>query len=160
MTLLERIFSPLDRIRPGLSRFVAEFFRFGVVGTIGFVVDTSVLYGALALGMGPYMGRIPSYLAAATTTWGLNRVWTFRTRNSGSAGRQWALFVAVNLLGFVLNYGTYSACIAFVPIAAAHPVLAVAAGSIAGLFSNFFLSRLLVFTPAGADRSRTGPVQG
>ena len=103
--------------------------------------------GALALGAGPYLGRIPAYLTAATTTWALNRAWTFKASSSGPVARQWALFVAVNLLGFALNYGTYAACIAFVPLAAAHPVLAVAAGSIAGLFSNFFLSRLLVFTP-------------
>lgn len=149
MSPLERLFAPLDRIRPGLGRLATEFFRFGVVGTIGFVVDTSVLYAALALGTGPYLGRVPSYLAAATTTWLLNRLWTFKARNSGPVARQWAIFVAVNLLGFALNYGTYALCIAFVPVMAAHPILAVAAGSIAGLFSNFFLSRMLVFRPAG-----------
>ena len=145
MPLLDRLFAPLDRVRPGLARIAAEFFRFGVVGTSGFVVDTGVLYAMLGLDFGPYLGRIPAYLAAATTTWGLNRIWTFQARNSGSAGRQWALFVAVNLLGFALNYGTYAACIAFLPVAAAHPVLAVAAGSLAGMVSNFFLSRALVF---------------
>ena len=119
MTVLDRLFSPLDRIRPGLGRFAAEFFRFGVVGTIGFVVDTTVLYGALALGSGFYLGRIPAYLAAVTTTWRLNRIWTFRTRNSGSSGRQWMLFTVVSLLGFVLNYGAYAACIAFWPFATA-----------------------------------------
>lgn len=148
MPLLDRLFSPLDRLRPGLARFAAEFFRFGVVGAAGFVVDTAVLYSALALGMGPYGGRIPAYLAAVTTTWVLNRIWTFKARASGdSVGRQWALFATVSLLGFALNYGAYAACIAFLPIAAAHPVIGVAAGALAGLFSNFFLSRLVVFRP-------------
>lgn len=150
MAILDRLFAPLDRLRPGASRLALDFLRFGVVGTIGFVVDTGVLYGALALGMGPYLGRVPAYLTAASTTWALNRVWTFRARGAGGAvGRQWALFVAVNLLGFALNYGTYAAAIGFVPLAAAYPVLAVAAGSIAGLFSNFYLSRRLVFATAG-----------
>jgi putative flippase GtrA len=130
---------------PERAALAQEFLRFGVVGGIGFVVDTAVLYGALALGAGLYLGRAISYIAAATTTWALNRIWTFRGRGSGPAGRQWALFVVVNLGGFVLNYGTYAALVTWVPLVAAHPVLGVAAGSIAGMFSNFFLSRSLVF---------------
>lgn len=122
-----------------------EFLRFGLVGTIGFLVDSGVLYGAIGLGAGLYLGRAISYVAAATATWGLNRVWTFRGRGSGPVHRQWALFVAVNLVGFVLNYGTYAVLVATVPLVAAHPILGVAAGSIAGMFTNFFLSRRLVF---------------
>ncbi|CAH0269120.1 GtrA family protein [Roseomonas sp. CECT 9278] len=134
---------------PSRARLAQEFLRFGVVGTAGFVVDTAVLYGALALGAGLYGGRALSYVTAATTTWLLNRVWTFRDRAGGQAvHRQWALFVVVNLGGFVLNYGTYAILVAFVPMVAAHPVLGVAAGSIAGMFSNFVLSRQLVFRPA------------
>jgi putative flippase GtrA len=130
---------------PERAALAQDFLRFGVVGGIGFVVDTAVLYGALALGAGLYLGRAISYLTAATTTWALNRIWTFRGRGSGPAGQQWALFVVVNLGGFVLNYGTYAALVTYVPLVAAHPVLGVAAGSIACMFSNFFLSRRLVF---------------
>jgi putative flippase GtrA len=131
----------------GAARFgvLMEFLRFGVVGTIGFVVDTAVLYAGLALGLGLYGGRVVSYLVAATTTWALNRLWTFRGRGDGPAHQQWALFLVVNLAGFAMNYGTYAALIAFVPMVAAHPVLGVAAGAIAGMFGNFVLSRRLVF---------------
>lgn len=122
-----------------------EFLRFGVVGTIGFVVDSGVLYGMLWLGAGLYLGRAISYVAAATATWALNRAWTFRGRGSGPVHRQWALFVAVNLVGFALNYGTYAVMVASIPVVAAHPVLGVAAGSIAGMFTNFVLSRRVVF---------------
>jgi putative flippase GtrA len=122
-----------------------EFLRFGVVGTIGFLVDSGVLYGMIWLGAGLYLGRAISYVAAATATWALNRVWTFRGRGGGPVHRQWALFVAVNLVGFALNYGTYAVLVATVPVVAAHPVLGVAAGSIAGMFTNFALSRRVVF---------------
>ena len=122
-----------------------EFLRFGVVGTIGFLVDSGVLYGMIWLGAGLYLGRAISYVAAATATWALNRVWTFRGRGGGPVHRQWALFVAVNLVGFSLNYGTYAVLVATVPVVAAHPVLGVAAGSIAGMFTNFALSRRVVF---------------
>jgi putative flippase GtrA len=135
----------------GPARFgvLMEFLRFGVVGTIGFVVDTAVLYAGLALGLGLYGGRAISYLVAATTTWALNRLWTFRGRGEGPAHQQWALFLLVNLIGFAMNYGTYAALIIFVPLVAAHPVLGVAAGAIAGMFGNFVLSRQLVFRARG-----------
>ncbi len=129
----------------GKARLVQEFLRFGVVGTIGFVVDTAVLYAMLGLGAGLYGGRAVSYMAAATTTYALNRAWTFRGRGGAAVHREWALFVVVNLGGFALNYGTYAVLVALVPLVAAHPVLGVAAGSLAGMFANFFLSRTLVF---------------
>ena len=144
--ILSRIESALGKDR---FRLLLEFLRFGVVGTIGFVVDTAVLYAGLALGLGLYGGRVVSYLVAATTTWALNRVWTFRRRGEGPAHQQWALFLVVNLAGFAMNYGTYAVLIAFVPVVAAHPVLGVAAGAIAGMFGNFVLSRQLVFRARG-----------
>jgi putative flippase GtrA len=131
----------------GASRWATavQFLRFGVVGTIGFMVDTAVLYGGLALGLGLYSGRAVSYLAAVTTTWALNRAWTFRGRSSGPVAREWALFALLNLVGFACNYGTYAALVAFVPLVAANPVIGVAAGSLAGMFGNFLLSRRYVF---------------
>jgi putative flippase GtrA len=130
---------------------LGQFLRFGVVGTIGFLVDTAVLYGALAVGFGLYGGRAISYLVAASTTWALNRAWTFRGQGEGPALRQWAVFLLVNLVGFACNYGTYAALVATVSFVAQHPVLGVAAGSIAGLTGNFLLSRRFVF--GGAERA-------
>jgi putative flippase GtrA len=143
----------LDRlIGPARRRMLLQFLKFGVVGTIGFVVDTAVLYAGLALGLGLYLGRAVSYVVAATTNWAINRAWTFRGEGDGPALRQWAAFLAVNLVGFAFNYGTYAALVGFVPLVAEHPVIGVAAGSIAGLASNFLLSRRFVFGGAGVAR--------
>ena len=133
------------------SRTLLQFLRFGVVGTVGFLVDTAVLYAGLALGLGLYGGRAVSYLAAATTTWALNRAWTFRGQGQAPVIRQWALFVAINLVGFAFNYGTYAALIATVAFVAQYPVIGVAAGSLAGMLGNFLLSRRFVF--GGAARA-------
>ena len=137
-----------------LSAFAwqCELLRFGIVGVAGFVVDAAVLTAAIALGLGPWLGRVLSYLAAATTTFALNRAWTFRGAASAQPMRQWALFLVVNLVGFTFNYGTYAALIACVPIVAENPVLGVAAGSLAGLVGNFVLSRRFVFGQGGSGR--------
>lgn len=125
---------------------VTQFFKFGIVGVIGFLVDTGVLYFCIhVLDLGPYVGRVISFLAAVTTTWICNRLFTFRGQGAGSIHQQWVKFLLVCTGGFVLNYGTYAALIATQPVVHDHPVLGVAAGSIAGMFFNFFASRRLVF---------------
>lgn len=127
-------------------RLVGEILRFGAVGTAGFVVDAGVLQLGLVAGTGPWAGRVLSYLAAATVTFSLNRAWTFRTADrSRPMTRDWGLFLLVNLVGFVCNYGTYAALIAGVPLVREAPVLGVAAGSLAGMAGNFLLSRRYVF---------------
>ena len=135
--------------RPSIAarwRAATEFLRFGAVGTAGFLVDAAVLTAGLAVGLGPWIGRVLSYLAAATTTYLLNRAWTFRGAGRRDAPvRQWALFLLTNLGGFACNYGTYAAMIAGSPLVARHPVLGVAAGSLAGLLCNFLLVRRFVF---------------
>ena len=137
-----------QRLGPERSRTALQFGRFGVVGTIGFLVDTAVLYAGMALGLGLYSGRAVSYVAAATTTWALNRAWTFRGQGGGPVMRQWALFLLVNLVGLACNYGTYAVLVATLPLAAAHPVIGVAAGALAGMIGNFLLSRRYVFGDA------------
>jgi len=123
---------------------LAQFLRFGAVGLVGFAVDTATVY-ALRGRLGLYGAGIVAYFVAASANWALNRVWTFRGLSTGRAHRQWALFLAANSLGFVLNRGTYAALIATTSVCAAYPVLAVAAGAVAGMFANFALSRNLVF---------------
>ncbi|MDO9708245.1 GtrA family protein [Paracraurococcus lichenis] len=141
-----------QRLGPARVALLLQFFRFGMVGTIGFLVDAALLLAALALGLGPWLGRVLSYLIAATTTYMLNRAWTFRGTKSDQPVRQWALFLLVNLVGFACNYGTYAALITLVPFVAANPVLGVAAGSVAGLAGNFVLSRRFVFGQGGGGR--------
>ncbi len=121
-----------------------DFFRFGCVGLCGFVFDTATVY-ATRYSLGLYGAGIVAYVVAATVTWLLNRIWTFRGRGAGPAHLQWGLFLAVNLVGFVLNRGTYVAMIATMPVAAANPVIAIFAGMLAGMFANFALARSVVF---------------
>jgi putative flippase GtrA len=129
---------------PARLAVLGQFLRFGVVGTAGFVVDTAVVYST-RLWLGLYGAGALSYVVAASANWLLNRVWTFRGQGSGPAHRQWALFMATNLVGFVLNRGTYAVLVTLSPVCAQNPVIAVAAGSIAGMFANFSLSRRIVF---------------
>lgn len=119
---------------------------FSVVGTVGFVVDSTVLYLAMhLLGAGLLGGRLLSYLVAATTTWALNRRYTFFAQRGLNKIAEWGRFLAANAVGGLVNYTTYAILVTSSPRATNHPVLGVAAGSLAGLAVNFVLSRYLVF---------------
>ncbi len=126
-------------------RLLAQFVMFGTVGLAGLVVDTATVY-ALRGPLGLYGAGLFAYLTGATTTWALNRAWTFRGHGAGDGLlRQWARFLGANLGGFALNRGTYMALVTFVPLAARVPVLATSAGAVAGMFVNFAASRAYVF---------------
>lgn len=135
-----------NTINPERRRFLGEIFRFGVVGTVGFLADATVLTLAMLAGTGPWLGRAISYVLAASATFALNRAWTFRTADrSRPVAQDWSVFLLVNLVGFACNYGAYAALIAGVPLVREFPVLGVAAGSLAGMTGNFLLSRRYVF---------------
>jgi len=124
-------------------------FRFAVVGTGGFVVDTAVLYSMLALGLDRYSGRAVSYLCAATFTWFGNRTITFadaRATGARDTAAEWLRFLVSNLGGGAVNYGVYAALVSSSELVFAHPVLGVAAGALSGMTVNYFASRWLVFT--------------
>jgi putative flippase GtrA len=137
---------PSDAARqPRDSAWTGELIRFGVVGAVGFGVNVSAVYAVRAF-VGLYVAGLVAWLAAATVTWLLNRVWTFKERaRTAALHRQWAMFVTANLVGFLLYYGTYVALVTFSAFFAAEPVAAVFAGMLAGVAANFSLSRSWVF---------------
>ncbi len=124
----------------------AQVLRFGVIGSLGFLVDTATVYAAhFGLGLGLYVAGVLGFLVAASFTWALNRRFTFPEARGEARGRQWARFVATQTFGFLVNRGTYTGLVAFVTVAREHPVLAVAAGSLAGMALNFLTARTIAF---------------
>ena len=133
-----------------MTALAGELLRYGIVGAAGFVVDAgllSLLLGATALG--PYLGRVVSFLAAGTLTWWLHRRFTFPAARRDRRSRQWARFLAVNGGGALLNYGIYAALVAGVPWFGRTPVAAVAIASAVALAVNFTANRFVVFRDAG-----------
>lgn len=126
-------------------KFQRQFLLFGFVGSLGFVVDSGVLYLLKDL-VGLYIGRIFSFISAVFVTWILNRNMTFADRTSGkSLGGEFARYFLLMLIGGVVNYGTYVAVISRVATAHDQPIWAVAAGSIAGLGVNLLSSKFMLY---------------
>ena len=125
---------------------IIQFLKFGTVGALGFVLDRSLyFFGRDALGCGAYGSAYFSFPFVVAFTWIGNRLFTFRGQSTGSIHEQAMKFFAVCAVGLVLNRGTFSALTYMLPLVRDYPTLGLLAGTGAGMFFNFFLSRRLVF---------------
>lgn len=127
------------------------FMVFSLVGTLGFALDTCILYILLDV-TGAYVGRAISFSCSVFFTWQLNRRFTFnnRTSNKGSVA-ELAQYFSLMLLGGIANLGVYALLTSEFLTVAQLPALGVAAGSLAGLFINFLSSRYLLFSRSVYD---------
>ncbi|PLX36547.1 MAG: GtrA family protein [Hyphomicrobiales bacterium] len=124
----------------------ALFPRFLLVGAFGFIVDAGVLLGLTEwAGMGAYSARVISVVVAVSATWGLHRVFTFRSRDPKRLG-EWSRFAGVNGVGAAVNYALYAIALAIVP--ALPPLAALAIASAGALAVNFLGSALFAFRTA------------
>lgn len=140
--------SPYYRDRKSIDRLIgytARLVGFCFAGSVGFVVDVSVLWFLLAP-FGPYLGRAVSVLVAVTVSWIINRNLTFRDRRSDAWRSEWGRYLLVNSGGIIVNYGIYAAMVLMISTVADHPWIGVVVGSVAGVLVNFTASHLLVFS--------------
>ena len=127
---------------------------FTIVGAIGFVVDAGIVQILVReFSINPYGARVVSFLAAATTTWGFNRRYTFAGHGSGSRRRELFRYLIAMAGGFALNYGAYAALVATWPLVRQWPAIGVAAGSVAGAALNFLTSKYWIFRAPRAGSS-------
>jgi putative flippase GtrA len=119
---------------------------FCLVGFAGFLVDAGIVQMLVSVYLAnPYLSRLLSFLAAATTTWLLNRRFTFKDiRHYGRFG-EWSRYVFAMCGGFSVNYSIYSVLVYHYALIRDLPALGVAIGSIGGFMINFSASRFWVF---------------
>ena len=116
--------------------------RFSIVGAIGFIVDLGV-FSIVLFAIGPYGARIVSFIAAVICTWQLNRNFTFEKKQKTSL-REFIAYFASMCVGGAVNIGCFVIALRLIPENwAVGPHIALALGSITGLFVNFALARLV-----------------
>jgi putative flippase GtrA len=122
-----------------------ELILFGAIGTVGLLVDIAVLY-ALKPVLGLIVARVFSFLTAVITTWYLNKTITFQAKKSTlPIHQELVAYVGLMLLGGGANYATYTWLVIAYEYLHRNPFLAVAAGSLAGMFLNYSTSKFVIF---------------
>ncbi|HLI67075.1 MAG TPA: GtrA family protein [Caulobacteraceae bacterium] len=130
-------------------RFDFAFIRFGLVGTAGFLVHAAVLHLMVDfVGLNPYLGWPCGFAVAVTTTFLLNRAFTFKAPSHHTSWRLALIYLGVQSAGAAANFATYAAALAVAPILRHALFVPLAFGSIAGLCLTFLGSKHLAFRPA------------
>ncbi|MCF6468010.1 GtrA family protein [Nonomuraea sp. MG754425] len=93
-----------QRLYQRFSTLVHELAKFGSIGAIAFVLDTTI-YNVLLLGFewGPLTSKVVATTISATFAYLGNRFWTFRHREQSGLGREYFLFFLLN--GIALLFG-------------------------------------------------------
>jgi putative flippase GtrA len=95
--------SPITALYRRFAELIHELARFGLVGTIGAVLDlggAAMLHGSA--GFGPLLAKTISTVVATTFAYAGNRMWTFRHRANAGLAREYLIFFALNAAALVI----------------------------------------------------------
>ena len=138
------------------SIFKHTFFRFAIVGGVGFLVDLSSML-LLSMWIAPLLARAMAFWVAASSNWWWNRVITFKKAeqdNKKAAVLQWLQFLGGSVVAFVPNWGCYLILMSHPPatpnatLILLWPYLAMIPGVAIGMMLNYVFSRFWVFYPS------------
>jgi putative flippase GtrA len=82
-----------------LGHLVRELMKFGVVGSVAFLVNIGVFNLMLHVTEKPLTSKTVSTVLATTVAYAGNRAWTFRKRSKSTVRREYALFFVLNAVG-------------------------------------------------------------
>jgi putative flippase GtrA len=98
--------SLLRRLYTQWHRLIHEFTKFGIIGVVNTVLDLGLAnVFHVGLGMGPMTSKALSTVVAATSSYFMNRHWTFSHRVSTGHPREYALFVLLSGIGLAITLG-------------------------------------------------------
>lgn len=131
---------------------LSELIRFGLSGFIGFCVDGGLMQTiVISSDVSPLLARGISFPLAMSATWWLNRNWTFETGRCRKRSSQYVRYIAVQLVGFVVNYSCF-AWLVMRTWLAAQPLLALAIASLLAMLVTYLSSRVFVFGDVRSSR--------
>lgn len=155
MPVPEAAAGPIDRVRYRIyknRRTLKQFTKFALVGTLGALIDFTVL-NILVLGFGwpKVAANTVSFTAAVLSNFTWNRLWTFPGARHQPLLPQLGQFVLVNLAGLFINQIVFITLDVYVFEPWLGPLgfnVAKACAIVVVLFWNFFINRLWTFRHA------------
>jgi putative flippase GtrA len=89
-----------------LRELVLKFLKFGVVGASGMAVHGGLLFLLKeVVNLNPFVANTIGFIAAASSNYFLNRIWTFRSKEK-QVGVEYVKFIIVSVIGLGINTGS------------------------------------------------------
>lgn len=122
---------------------------FLVIGGGAFLLTVAAYKAFTAVGVAPYIAQPLALWLSMTSTWLLNRRFTFASKIPPSF-EEYGRYLLLSSLGAGVNYALFVTLL----FAGSADLLALAAGTVGGTFFNFFAYDRLVFASDKMDRTR------
>ena len=93
------------------SKYIGVIFqiaKFGCVGAANFAVDIGILnllifLSGTAVGAAYIVFKVISFTFAVTNSFIWNKIWTFKKADNKEAGKEFAQFIMISVIGLILN---------------------------------------------------------
>jgi putative flippase GtrA len=122
-----------------------QLLRFAVVGAFGFVVDGGLLTVLLSNEWNLFAARALSFSAAVSSTWFLNRRWTFISAAAAVPRNAYMRYFGVQLAGAALNLSIFFVLVLLIPHLKSVPLVPLAVGAAVSLMFNYLVTKYLIF---------------
>lgn len=128
---------------PGHSAY--QFLRFCVIGSVGVVVNSVIMYLSYDLmGLHYVLASVMAFFVASLNNFLLNKKFTFQDKDYGlrALAKQYAKFLSVTLIGLGINLGVLMALVEFFGL---YPVISNLVGVLFATVSNFLGNKFFAF---------------
>lgn len=95
--------SCLSKLVGGIQNIWKQFLKFGVVGTIAFIIDYGIMTLLLHLGMDAVPATSISYLISLLFNYFASMRYVFTHRDDISRRKEFIIFVILSIIGFFIN---------------------------------------------------------
>jgi putative flippase GtrA len=142
------------------QRFIREVLKFGTVGGINTVINFAV-FNALALTVladGQLKATVIAAVVATTSSYFMNRHWTYRDRPKSAIRREYVLFFLFNITGLLIEVGILALAkygFGITGLLALNIIKIF--GLVLGTIFRFWAYRTFVFRPASPVTSAVEP---